>query len=372
MSNQDLAKSWLALWLIPGLSPRAIRHLLDQFGSLEALLQTPGSELRQATGLDLHLCNEIAGAQGRPEFAAEWREVERLGLRLLHWGHRDYPKNLLAVETAPPLLYCRGDLDINQGLHVAFVGSRKASLSGKTMTRRLIQEISQLHPATVIVSGLALGIDAAAHEAALEFGLKTIAVLGNGLSFIYPKTNEDLAVRIVRAGGAVISELPTATGAMAQNFPQRNRIVSGLSRAVVVSEAGERSGASITANLALEQGRELFALPGPADSPFHRGSNRLIQRGSAKLVMEAMDILEELAPAGYLLQPQASRPLTLEDATLTPEEQAILAALEGREATADELAQTLGLPAGQLLSQLMNLEIKGRLAPKAGGRYVRL
>ncbi len=367
----EIARAWLGLWLISGLGPKTIATLVQAFGGIENLMQANGSEIHQRTNLDKEKSYAVTRAADAEATCKEVEEIERLGLTFLHWGHPRYPHLLEEIHQSPPVLYQKGTLDLNEGLFLAFVGSRKASFSGKSLTKRLVGELAGAQPQIRIVSGLALGIDTAAHAAALECHLPTVAVLAGGLSRIYPAQNQGLAQAIVDQGGCWLTEFPTATQPLAQHFPLRNRIISGLSRGVVVSEAGERSGASITANLALDQGRELFALPGPADSKFHLGTNRLIQRGSAKLILSAEDILVELAP-GLLSSTSATPSSPLETPGDLSDEAAILKALEEGAQHADELAQKLNLPQGKLLGLLTTLEIQGLIFQKSGSLYQRL
>ena len=272
------------------------------------------------------------------------------------------------------MIYHRGTLNLNDGLPLAFVGSRKASFAGKNQTKRIIHELSQAHKDIRVVSGLALGIDTAAHEGALEAGLATIAVLAGGLSSLYPTQNWGLADDILNSGGMLLTEFPMLTSPLPAHFPLRNRIISGLSHGVVVAEAGERSGTSITANYALDQGRELFAFPGPMDSKFHVGVNRLIQRGSAKLTLCAKDILEEIHPDTSFEKTHDKDPkaaVEAEDkwAQLEPREKMVMTTLEEGGLTADALAQKLGSPIHELLAILTTLEMQGLIYQQAGAKY---
>jgi len=356
-------KAWLTLWLVPGLGPKKIFNLCESLGGPDAVLAANASEL-EALGLPYKWAEEIK--QMEPLAEAELAKAQSLGLSLIDWDDPFYPEDLRQLLDAPPVLYQAGEHDFNQGLHLAFVGSRKASYPGKAYAMRLVERLAVLRPDTVIVSGLALGIDGAAHEAALACGLKTVAVLAGGLSDIYPNVHRALAHKVA-AQGCLLTEFPCPSKPLKEHFPLRNRIISGISKGVLVVEAGERSGASITANLALEQGREVFALPGPPDSPFCRGSNRLIQQGRAKLVMDAEDLLEELVP-GWREANQAKVNLASqsEKPPLGAQEAAIFDALEMGPLHSDQLALKTGMPVYELLAHLTSMEMKGLIFNRAG------
>lgn len=358
----------LALWLIPGLGPRRVEALLKELGSIDAIFGAPVSTLARITGLQAPSVESIPDALSSEVFKRELSLIDTHQLNLVDITQPEYPTLLREIHDAPPILYTRGGIDFNQGLSIAFVGSRKASYAGKSICARLIGRLAELTPECVIVSGLALGIDSAAHKAALENGMKTIAVLAGGLSSIYPARNKELSGKISQQG-ALVSEFPVQSQPAASNFPLRNRIISGLSRGVVVVEAGDRSGASITAGYALEQNRELFALPGQADSRFSLGTNRMIQRGQAKLVLNAEDILEEIIPE---LITGKSRQLTIDPAgnmLLTSQEQLVVEALKKGEQHQDSLAIITGLAVPRLLAVLTGLELKGIITAKPGAIF---
>ncbi len=369
MTLEPRTADWLALWLVPGIGPKRIAALLDALGRIEDILSASHSALTQA-GLSSELAQAVMEARESMELKAELTRIEDQGITLVDWESPDYPRLLTQIADAPPLLYLKGQTRFNGPLHLAFVGSRKASWQGKSLTERLVKRLAQLHPEIVIVSGLALGIDGAAHKAALEAGLQTIAVLGSGLGEISPPSHKSLAQEVA-AHGALVSEFPMTTGPQAQNFPLRNRIISGISQGVLVVEAGQRSGASITANLALEQGREVFALPGAPDSPFSYGTNRMIQQGRAKLVIEAEDMLVELLPdflAGLppVFDPQQK---AQKQPDLDPEELALLTVLESGPLHQDQIAQGLQKPVHLVLALLTALELKGVIVNRSGSLY---
>lgn len=358
----------LALWLIPGMGPRRLDQLLNTLGSLDTVFGTSIATLAGITGLAPHQVEEIPVALESEHLQVELKLIEKYRLHVTDYLQPEYPQLLREIPDAPPVLYSRGRLNLNSGLPLAFVGSRKSSYAGKSMCRKLIQRLSELVSDTVIVSGLALGIDSAAHKAALDCGLKTVAVLAGGLSSIYPAQNRLLSEKI-EENGLLLTEFPVMTRPVASNFPLRNRIISGLSKGTVVVEAGERSGASITAGYTLEQNRELFALPGQADSRFALGTNRLIQKGQAKLVLKAEDILEEII---HDIPAAENQQLTLETANKDPlsePEQKVMTVLRNGAMSQNSLASATRLPVAQLLAVLTGLELKGLVISKPGSVF---
>jgi DNA processing protein len=360
----------LALWLIPGLGPRRIEMLLEQLGSLDAIFGASVANLAATTGLTVQSAQLIPDAQNSEALKQELSLIDRYQLQVIDYTQPAYPNLLRETYDAPPILYTKGNIDLNEGLPLAFVGSRKASFSGKNMCQKLIRSLSSIRPDSLIISGLAIGIDSAAHKAALENGLNTIAVLAGGLSSIYPAQNRVLSEKISQQG-ALLTEFPVTTRPAASNFPLRNRIISGLSKGVVIVEAGERSGASITAGYTLEQNRELFALPGQADSRFSLGTNRLIQKGQAKLVIQAEDILDEILP-NY--QDSKSKPNRIPDgekehAALSVMEKSVLEALQNGALHQNRLANITKIPVQDLLAVLTELELKGLVVSRSGSVY---
>ncbi len=368
MSLSDSTIGFLALWLIPGLGPRRIQKLCDRFSHVESIFNASTNQVVEACGVDSTTARLIPQALNSNKLQKELTLIEKYQVEVIDFTQKQYPKLLKEIYNAPPVLYIKGNIDFNQGFPLAFVGSRKASFAGKTICQKLIKELSIQNPETVIVSGLALGIDSVSHNAALDCGLKTIAVLANGLSTIYPVRNQCVAEKVCE-NGALITEFPMTTKPVATNFPLRNRIISGLSKGIVVIEAGERSGATITAGYALEQNRELFALPGLADSSFYKGTNRLIQKGQAKLVMEARDILEEFGPVN--LQLSAENLLSNPDTRirLSEEEIKVLDVIDRGNINKDVIAIRSGISIQNLLPVLTNLELKGLIVCKPGAVY---
>jgi DNA processing protein len=295
---------------------------------------------------------------GRPSL------LEKRGVSILTYRDPGYPRRLLEIYDYPPLLYVRGQLTETDDLAVAVVGSRQVGSYGRRMAERIAFGLAQR--GVTVVSGLARGIDSQAHRGALEGGGRTLAVLGSGIDVIYPPENRALAEQIARSG-AVVSEFPLGTKPEAGHFPRRNRIISGLSRGVVVAAAGIRSGALLTANFALDQGREVFAVPGNIDCPGSQGPHHLIQVG-AKLVQDVDDILEELQVPGRPL-PRGAPSESAHD--LSTEEKRLLDLLTDRPAPVDHLISRSGFQPSETLALLFSLEMKGFIQQLSGKRFVR-
>lgn len=286
--------------------------------------------------------------------------ADQPGQHILTLADTAYPRALLEIADPPSLLYVRGNPSLLQKRGLAVVGSRNATPQGLQTAEAFAKALAS--QGQCIISGLALGIDAAAHRGALAAHGETVAVIGTGADRIYPAGNKALALAIVEQG-AVVSEFPLGTPAIAANFPRRNRIISGLSRGVLVVEAAPESGSLITARLAAEQGREVFAIPGSIHSPVARGCHKLIKQG-AKLVETASDVLEELGSFVDLPLPPLAQPAVNDNP--------LLAALGHDPCSLDDLAERTGQDAGQLLPELLILELSGRIATLPGNRYQRL
>ncbi|WP_028080972.1 DNA-processing protein DprA [Solimonas soli] len=364
-------KAWLALCRAPGVGSVAVSRLLESFGSAEAAVGASSSALR-AIGL--------SGAQidalKKPDaagIAADLAWLDAAGRGVLTIADAAYPAALRQIAAAPPLLFWQGDVELLGMPQLAIVGSRAATPQGLDNARAFAAELARR--GLIITSGLALGIDGAAHRGALEGGGYTVAVCATGLDRVYPARHKALAHEIA-ARGVLVSEFPSGVQALAENFPRRNRIISGLSLGVLVVEAARESGSLITARYALEQGRELFAIPGSIHNPQARGCHALIRQG-ARLVETVDDLLEELGPLlrpwlGTRLAEQmptaAEAPLAGDD----PAAAAILAALGDELLTLDALVERTGQTVADLQTALTILELQGRIAPAAGGRYQRL
>ncbi len=352
---------WIGFNRVRGIGPARLRALLDYFGTIEAAWTAPSDALREA-GLDRRSLANLIQERGKLNLADELDKVARAGVQTLTWEDERYPQRLHTIDDPPPVLYVKGELAPTDDWAVAMVGTRNASNYGREAARTLATDLARA--GVTIISGLAVGIDAQAHRSALEAGGRTIAVLGSGLDVIYPHENHRLAQEIV-ARGALISEYALGTQPEAPNFPPRNRIISGLSRGVVVVEAGERSGALITASYAAEQGRDVFAVPG---SIFFRGSvgtNRLIRDGATP-VLSAEDILEALNLTSVSQYVEAQMLLPADET-----EARLFDLLSSEPMHVDELGRASDLPIAQVSSTLALMELKGLVRHAGGMNYVR-
>jgi DNA processing protein len=353
---------WVGFNIVPGIGPAKFRALYDYFGGAGEAWRAGEATLRQV-GLDQRALDNLLQARRQLDLPAEMAQLEEANIQLLTWDDEDYPTYLKEIPDPPPVLFVRGELQLQDQWAVAVVGTRRASAYGRLATERLTGDLAR--SGVTIVSGLARGIDSVAHQAALDAGGRTIAVLGSGLGCIYPAEHRALAQRISTCG-ALVTEFHPDTRPEAGNFPRRNRIISGLALGVLVVEAGERSGASITANYALDQGRDVFAVPGNITSRTSVGTNRLIQ-GGAKLVITAEDILEELNMT--MVAEQVATQLAL---PATHEEAHLLQLLSDQPLHVDELSREAGMAVSQVTSTLTLMELKGMVRQLEGMSYIRL
>lgn len=357
----------IALNLIPGIGSTRLRRLLDAFGSLDRLWHAGPEALQQVEGIGPALARQLVESRENAGLVQqELALAARQGSAILTLEDPGYPEALRAISDPPLALYVQGTLQPEDRIAVALVGARRASRYGLECAERLAYDLA-LHGVTV-VSGLARGIDAAAHHGVLKVPGRTLAVLGSGLARVYPPEHAALAARVA-AHGAVMSEYPMQMPPLAQNFPRRNRIVSGLSLGVVVVEAGARSGALISADCALEQGREVMAVPGPVTSVTFRGSHRLLRQG-ARLVESVDDILEELRLAP---QPAPRAEESAGGAAGLPEtERRVLACLSAEQPREiDAVAFEAGLAMPEASALLLQLELRQLIRQLPGKRFVR-
>jgi len=362
----NLKISWVALNLALSPCPLAARSLLERFRGPGAVLAAEAARIAEVPGVTPRLTARLKDPGLLDAAAAEMERAERQAIRILIRDDPGFPGILAHLPDPPPLLYMRGSLPAGDDPAVALVGSRRATPYGLEMSRSLAAEIAAA--GVTVVSGLARGIDEAAHRGALSAGGRTLAFLGSGIDRVYPPESRRLAEEIMR-NGAVLSEFPMGTAPLPGNFPVRNRLISGVSRGVVVVEAAPRSGSLITARMALEQGREVFAVPGNATTRTALGPNFLIQQG-AKLVMRGRDVLEEIP--GVVLPPEA--PGAGREVEAEEEGTARLLSLvpPGDSIGADDLAAKAGMETPALLAALLELEMKGRVRRLPGRRYIRI
>lgn len=365
---------WLALWRIPGVGPGHFRQITDRYPSMTGFFNLPVAEL-EALGLSAKQSRLIAGFQRGTEpklLEGVTRDLDWLEQaeehRVLTWADDDYPPLLREIKGSPPILFVRGDASLLSLPQIAIVGSRHSSRQG----RKLAQDFASYFSSNgfVTTSGLALGIDAAAHAGAMLGGGKTIAVLAHGLDDIYPNRNRNLGLEVVKQG-ALVSEFPIGVSPRAEFFPRRNRIISGLSLGVLVVEAALKSGSLITAHEAVDQGREVFAIPGSINDPLAKGCHALIRNG-ARLVETAQQVVDELMPLLGFMQQQIE-PLTQQAHAQADQyeqnslERRLLAALEYEPTPIDQLVGLTGLCVADISSTLVMLEIDGVVQQQQGG-----
>ncbi|MBR8124022.1 DNA-processing protein DprA [Burkholderia multivorans] len=409
MSPQALTRAGLRAWLrlahAPSLPPAVLRALLDAFGSADALLRAPDDAIAAAsspTAVRAVRASERADLDARTDAALAWLDVR--GNAIVTLDDPAYPPRLRDLHDPPPLLYVKGRLDLLHARGIAVVGSRHATPQGLADAARFARALSDA--GLTVVSGLALGIDAAAHQGALDGPSSTIAVIATGADLVYPARHHALA-HAIAAHGTIVSEWPLGTPARASHFPQRNRLIAALALGALVVEAAPRSGSLITARLANELGRDVFAMPGSIHAPLAQGCHALIRDG-AKLTATPLDILEEYglgeppargahtsveptagdaranvgvanlndvtaaAAPPPATAPDAATPGAAHELPACPAEQAVLTALGYGPVTYEWLAERCGLPDDTLHRALLALELAGRVAPLPGGRYGRL
>ncbi|MDA1137728.1 MAG: DNA-processing protein DprA [Planctomycetota bacterium] len=343
------------------------RRLLEFFETPSAILDASERDLQQVQGVSGKLSASIKSmsrSMGEDEIAF----AESLSVGIITQESPQYPQSLLSIHDPPIVLYVRGECKEQDALAIGIVGSRRCSHYGRIQAERFGSDLARM--GFTIISGLAQGIDTSAHQGALKVKGRTIAVLGNGLSHVYPTQNAQLAQEVAD-NGAVISEFPMKTRVDARHFPQRNRLISGLSLGVMVVEASKQSGTLITANFALEQGREVFALPGRVDNPTSSGTHMLIQQG-AKLVTSPADVVDELGPLANVIQPLGEEAVTDPRAlTLNSRERQIYETLSHDPLQVDDIIRMTGIPAPNVLSTLTILEVRRLVKQLAGKRFVK-
>jgi DNA processing protein len=370
--DEDLV-FWLGLARVEGLGVRSAHKLIDRFGSPQAAYMASLTEL-ETTGLPAPVCQAVFAQAGLKEAEKEVEAAAKHDCILVPFTSDQYPPLLRQIADPPLVLYVRGDTNALSQPAVAIVGTRRPSAYGLQVARRLAHDLADR--GLVIVSGMARGIDSSAHHGALEAKGKTVAVQGRGMDGIYPAENKSLAKKIA-ASGAVISEFPIGTGPQPENFPIRNRIISGLSLGAIIVEAAEYSGSLITARLALEQNREVFAVPGNVTTPQSFGPNHLIKQG-AKLVDQWMDVVEEFPPevrVQLLPQEEASgeeAAPTLFEASLSPDQKAVFEVLRADESLfVDSIFGAVSLPPPRVLAALLELEMSGLVRQLPGKNFIR-
>ena len=371
MTHNDI-KYWLALKFVEKVGNIGFNNLVETFGSPRAVFDAPVSSLQRIHRITQKTARDIKNFDNWARVEKELELADKSNVSIITSDSPLYPGLLLNIYDFPPILYVRGTLS-SQDINIAVVGSRLASTYGRFTTERLCREL--VMKGITVVSGMARGIDSAAHSGAIAGKGRTIAVLGCGIDVIYPPENRKLFEKIAE-NGAVITEFPFSTQPLASNFPARNRIISGLSLGVVVVEANEKSGSLITARVALEQGREVFAVPGSIDSTGTKGTHRLIREG-AKLVENTYDILEEILPqvnprntAAELPDEKLVQDHSDNSEELNADERTILKLIGRKPVHIDNLATSSGYQIRDILSILMSLELEGYVEQLPGKKFI--
>lgn len=356
----DPKRYWVGFNLVKGIGAVRLKNLLDYFGSLEIAWNAPASALL-AAGIPQKAVEYQLALRTQIDLDALYSKIQAQGIKVMIWGDSDYPRRLKEINQSPPVLFMRGTFEISDDWAVAVVGTRRVTAYGRQVAAEIARFLAQ--NGVTVVSGLARGVDAVAHNAALQAGGRTIAILGNGVDVVYPPEHRRLSDEILQSG-ALISDYPVGTAPESQNFPPRNRIISGLSLATIVVEAGETSGALITAEFAVEQGREVFAVPGSILTPQSSGTNRLIEQGARPLLrmQEILDVLK----LEKLPEMQETRKVM----PTSDHERQLLKYMTCEPMHIDTLCQLSGLPIHDVSATLTMMELKGMILSVGGMNYV--
>ncbi|HZS16978.1 MAG TPA: DNA-processing protein DprA [Candidatus Udaeobacter sp.] len=360
----NATEACIALNMLPTMGPVRLRKLLEVFGQPQQVLAAKRNELRNVQGIGADVAEQIANWECIVDLAAELQRIREFGATVITADSASYPKSLREIHAPPIVLYVWGELQERDHHAIGIIGARRTTHYGLESAKKLAYQLA--YAGLTIISGLARGIDTAAHQGALAAKGRTIAVIGSGLTKLYPPENAALAEKIQAGNGAVVSEFSMEIEPDRQTFPMRNRIIAGWSHGILVVEAGLNSGALITASQALEQGRAVYAVPGHINAPSAMGSNRLIQQG-AKLVMDASDILDDLqilVPEAKPSAEAAVRPLP----PLSQDERRIYDAIAATETSIDQITEKTELPSAVVSATLLQLELK-RLVKQLPGKY---
>jgi DNA processing protein len=364
IDSMNATEACIALNMLPTMGPVRLRKLLEVFERPEQVLAARGNELRKVEGVGKEVIEQISNWETLVDLPSELERIRNFGAKVITLDSPEYPRQLREIHAPPIVLYVWGELMERDHHAIGIIGARRTTHYGTESAKKLAYQLA--YAGLTVISGLARGIDTAAHQGALAAKGRTIAVIGSGLSKLYPPENAALAEKIQNGNGAIVSEFSMEIEPDRQTFPMRNRIISGWSHGLLVVEAGLNSGALITVSQALEQGRSVYAVPGHINAPSAQGSNRLIQQG-AKLVMDASDILDDL----QILLPEtkpspeaAMRPLPV----LSEDERRVYDAIDSIETAIDDIAGKCHLPSGTVSSTLLRLELK-RLVKQLPGKY---
>lgn len=358
----DSRKYWIGFNLVKGIGAVRFQALLDHFGDVQSAWNAPTDVLRQS-GLGQKTLENLLQIRAQVDLDRVWESIQAQGIQVLTWEDEAYPARLKEIDQPPPVLYLRGELKPEDTWAVAIVGTRRITAYGRQVTEEVASALAR--DGITIVSGLARGVDSVAHQAALEAGGRTLAVLGSGVDRIYPPEHRRLGEQVI-AQGALVSDYPLGTPPDANNFPPRNRLISGLSLAVIVVEAGATSGALITAAFAADQGREVFAVPGNINAPSSQGTNRLVRDGAHPL-LDVQDVLEVLNLT-MVTEQRVARAVLPADAT----EARLLQVLGRQPLHVDDIRLQTGMPIEQVSAALALMELKGMVRQVGGMHYIAL
>jgi len=352
---------WIALSLIQEVGPVKAKKLLSVFDNPKDIFKANKRDLCYVDGIGMKTVEQIKGFKSWDLVERYIKLMEKEGIKAVHLNDTLYPKMLKLIENPPIVFYYKGRLGSDNRYAIGIVGSRRPTYYGISVAEKLSEELASI--GFTIVSGMARGIDSCAHEGAIKAGGRTIAVFGSGINVPYPPENRALMRKIIESG-CIVSEYPPDTLPVKENFPQRNRLISGMALGVIVVEATMKSGALITAELAVEQGREVFAVPGNINSENSKGTNTLIKRG-AILIRDAKDVVNELAPTleGFIKWEEKA------DVDVTDEERKVCNILSGEPKQIDLISREAGMPSSKVLSLLLNLELKGIVRQISGKRF---
>lgn len=364
----DSTEAYIALNMLPTVGPVRLRKLLEVFQEPQAILAAKRSDLRKVEGIGNEVADQISSWESTIDLSAELQRIREFGAAVITQQSQSYPRPLREIHAPPIVLYVWGEIEQRDHHAIGVIGARRTTHYGMESAKKLAYQLA--YAGLTVVSGLARGIDTAAHQGALAAKGRTIAVIGSGLARLYPPENAPLAEKIRCGSGAILSEFSMDIEPDRQTFPMRNRIISGWSHGILVVEAGLNSGALITAAQALEQGRSVYAVPGHISAPSAMGSNRLIQQG-AKLVMDASDILDDLE----ILLPEAKPPPETAVRPLPPlsdEERRVYDAIDASETSIDDIATRSKLRSAAVSSTLLQLELKHLVKQLPGKYFVKL
>jgi len=353
-------KYWIGFNLVKGIGPVRLEKLLHYFGDIQTAWEARSYQI-QAAGLNETLLQRMIDIRNRVSLDVLEQEINSQGIKVLTWDDPEYPDRLRQITQSPFVLYIKGEIDTDDIWSVAIIGTRRYSAYGQQVAENLSHTLA--HNGITIISGLARGIDGIAHKAALAAGGRTIAVLGSGLDKLYPPEHRDLA-NLISKQGALISDYPLGTPPDGSNFPPRNRIISGLSKCIIVIEAGEKSGALITATYAAEQGKEVFSVPGKITSPMSRGTNLLIKQGAHPL-LDPQDVLDMLNMT-LVAEQRVIRKGLPED----PKEAVLYQTVGDEPLHVDEISSLVNMPIEEVTSTLALMELKGMVRKTFGMKYM--